>query len=248
MTSGNDVTALLRSHRSIRKYKPDPIPDAILEELVRSAQMASTSSNVQAYSVIAVTDPKVKRKLAAVAGDQRHVEQCPLLLVWCADLHRNRLACDKESVEMVSGTMETFMVATIDVALAAQNAAIAAESLGLGIVYVGGLRNDLREVTRLLKLPPLVYPAFGMCVGYPDHESSLRPRLPLKAVLHRDTYRQDAQQESIEEYDAVMRRYYLERTKGQKETTWSKEMAEKFRRPVRAYMRDYLEEQGFRFD
>ena len=242
------VNQLLQNHRSIRKYKPDPVPDTVLEEIIRSAQSASTSSNVQAYSVIAVTDPAMKKALAAVAGNQVHVEQCPVLLVWCADLYRDKLACDKEQTEMVSGTTENLLIATIDTALAAQNAAIAAESFGLGIVYIGGLRNDAREVTRLLKLPQLVYPVFGMCIGYPDHESGKRPRLPMKAVLHRETYQQEVQREAIDEYDAVMREYYLKRTKGVRDTTWSREMADKFRRPARAYLREYLEEQGFRLE
>lgn len=244
----NEIVELLQRHRSIRKYKPDPVPERVLETIVRSAQMASTSSNVQAYSVIAVTNPDTKRALSVVAGNQPHVEQCPVLLVWCADLNRDKLACESEGVEMVSDTMENFIVATVDVALAAQNAAIAAESLGLGIVYVGGIRNDLREATRLLNVPELVYPVFGMCLGYPDHESGIRPRLPLRAVLHRESYDEAAQAGAIAEYDVTTRAYYLERTKGKRDTTWSKEMADKFRRPARAYMRDYLEEQGFRFE
>jgi len=244
----NDVIDLLQRHRSIRKFKPQTVEEEVLEAIVRSAQMASTSSNVQAYSVIAVTNPDTKRALSAAAGNQAHVEQCPVLLVWCADLRRNRLACDKEGVEMVSGTMENFIVATVDVALAAQNAAIAAESLGLGIVFIGGIRNDLREATRLLHVPELVYPLFGMCVGYPDHESGIRPRLPLRAVLHSERYEEDSQNDAIAEYDRTVRDYYLERTKGKRDSTWSKEMANKFQSPVRAYMRDYLEEQGFRFD
>ncbi|GAA3410947.1 oxygen-insensitive NADPH nitroreductase [Paenibacillus hodogayensis] len=244
----NDIVDLLQRHRSIRQFKQEPVSEEALEAIVRSAQMASTSSNVQAYSVIAVTRAETKRALSVLAGNQRSVAECPVLLVWCADLRRNRLACEREGVEMVSDTMENFIVATVDTALAAQNAAIAAESLGLGIVYVGGLRNDLREVTRLLDVPELVYPVFGMCVGYPDHESSVRPRLPVRAVLHRESYDRAGQQEALEEYDQTTRDYYLERTKGKRATTWSQDMGEKFKRPARDYMRTYLEEQGFRFD
>ncbi|MBD2864327.1 oxygen-insensitive NADPH nitroreductase [Paenibacillus oceani] len=245
----NKVIELLQSHRSVRKYKPDKVADELVESIVRSAQMASTSSNVQAYSVIAVTNPETKRAISAIAGNQQHVESCPVLLIWCADLRRSRLACEQHNVQMVSGTMENFVVAAVDVALAAQNAAIAAESLGLGIVYIGGIRNDLRAITPLLHIPELVFPVFGMCLGYPDQEPSLRPRLPLRAVLHRETYEDDEKKsESVEEYDRTTREYYIERTNGKHDTTWSREMADKFKRPVRAYLRDYLEEQGFRFD
>jgi len=241
----SETIGVMLGHRSIRKFKPDPVPEEALEAIVRAAQMASTSSNMQAYSVIAVTDPELKRRLAEVASRQAYVEQCPLFLVWCADLYRNRVACDMHGVELVNWTTENFLVASIDAALAAQNAAVAAESLGLGIVYIGSLRNDLREATKLLKLPPLVYPVFGMCVGYPDHDPGQRPRLPLETILHRNAYDPAKAAKGIEAYDEVMRRYYLERTGGRRDTTWSQEMAAKFARPQRAYLRDYLEEQGF---
>jgi len=242
----NETIGLLMRHRSIRKFKSDPVPEQVLQAIVRAAQMASTSSNMQAYSVVAVTDEEKKRRLSEVAGHQRYVAECPLLLVWCADLYRHRVVCEKEGAAMAPGTTEQFLTATVDAALAAQNAAVAAESLGLGIVYIGGIRNDLREVTRLLNLPELVYPVFGMCVGYPDHDPGQRPRLPTHAVLHREAYRPQGMQEAIAAYDEELRRYYLSRTGGRRDTTWSKEMADKFSRPQRTYLREYLEEQGFR--
>jgi FMN reductase (NADPH) len=109
------------------------------------------------------------------------------------------------------------------------------------------LRNDLREVTRLLRLPKLVYPVFGMCVGYPAHDPGQRPRLPLEGVLHREAYDPGAA-EAVRQYDKTMREYYMERTGGKRDTTWSKEMAAKFERPQRAYLREYLMEQGFMTD
>lgn len=244
----NAVIELLQRHRSIRRFKPEPLQGEQIAAIIRSAQMASSSSNVQAYSIIGVTDPGKKRELAILCGNQRYVEECPLFLVWCADLERLRLACEQQQVEMVHGTMENFIVATVDVALAAQNAAIAAESLGLGIVYIGGIRSQPREVSRLLHLPQLVYPVFGMCVGYPDQEPDPRPRLPVQAVYHENTYSAKPFKEAIDEYDRIMREYYLRRTGGKRDTTWSEEMAAKFRQAVRKHMRAYLEEQGFRFE
>lgn len=244
----NPTIDLLQRHRSIRKYKAKQLAPGQIEAIVRSAQMASTSSNVQAYSIIGVTDPALKKELAVLAGNQAYVEQCPLFLVWCADMYRLREACSMQETEMVHGVMENFIVATVDVALAAQNAAVAAESMGLGIVYIGGIRNNPGEVSRLLKLPKLVYPVFGMCVGVPDHEPGMRPRFDMEAVYHHNAYDAGRVRQHIEKYDRVMRDYYLERTKGKRDTTWSKEMADKFRQPVRAHMLSFLEEQGFRFD
>ncbi|MFC4768112.1 oxygen-insensitive NADPH nitroreductase [Effusibacillus consociatus] len=244
----NPTIELLQRHRSIRKYKSIPLDSEQIIAILHSAQMASSSSNVQAYSVIAVTDPAMKKELAVLTGNQAYVEQCPLFLVWCADMYRLREACEMQGTEMVHGTMENFIVATVDTALAAQNAAIAAESMGLGIVYIGGIRNNPREVTKLLQLPELVYPVFGMCVGYPDHTPEIKPRLGSKAVFHHNTYDTAGVRGEIENYDQVMRAYYLERTKGKRDTVWSKEMADKYRQPIREHMRAFLEEQGFRFD
>ncbi len=245
----NETIKGMMQHRSVRQFQPTPIEDDVLETIVLAAQRASTSSNVQAYSVIAVKDAKLKQELAEVTGNQRNVLECPLFLVWCADLHRNQVAVEGLGARMVSGTTENLVVATVDAALAAQNAAVAAESLGLGIVYVGGIRNDLRSVSRLLRLPKLVFPVFGMCIGYPAHDPGLRPRLPLEAVLHREAYAPDAEAaEAVRQYDADMREYYVERTGGKRSATWSQEMAAKYGRPARADVRDYLVEQGFMTD
>ncbi|MDF2814028.1 MAG: nitroreductase [Paenibacillus sp.] len=245
----NELVRSLQSHRSIRKFKSDPITQEQIEAILYSAQMASTSSNVQAYSVIRVTDQLIRSAIQVVTGNQQHVGQCPLFLVWCADLYRNKLANEKNKAEMISGGMENFIVGTVDTALAAQNAAAAAEAMGLGVVYIGGIRNDLREVSRLLQLPELVYPVFGMCIGYPDQDPSVKPRLSTSAILHENTYQIPEQVvEGIDEYDKRIRDYYIERTQGRRDTTWSLEMADKFKRKLRPYVKDYLEEQGFRLD
>lgn len=241
----NETIDLIMKHKSIRRYQSDPIPEEILNKIIQAGQAASTSSNMQAYSVIAVTDAEVKQKLAEAAGHSRHVAECPLLLVWCADLHRNLMAAQQDGLEAIPDTTENFLVASIDAALAAQNSAIAAESLGLGICYIGGLRNELYKVTQLLNLPKLVYPLFGMTVGYPDQAPTLRPRLPLEAVLHHGTYHDEKLPEAILAYDETMKAYYQQRTGGGRDSTWSKDMAEKFAQPDRAYLREYLKSQGF---
>jgi FMN reductase (NADPH) len=244
----NSVIGLIQQHRSIRRFKPDRIHAVQVTQILRSAQMASTSSNVQAYSIIGVTDPDKKEELAVLCGNQQYVQECPLFLVWCADLLRLRHACEHQQVKMVHGTMENFIVATVDAALAAQNAAIAAESLGLGVVYIGGIRNHPREVSRLLNIPKLVYPVFGMCIGYPDQNPDPRPRMPMQAVYHENSYSTQSFAQAIADYDQIMREYYKKRAGGQRDTTWSQEMGEKFKQAARKHMREYLEEQGFGFD
>jgi FMN reductase (NADPH) len=166
----SNMIDLLQNHRSIRKFTDQKITSEDLEQILYSAQMAATSSHVQAYSIVGVTDQEKKKQLAEWAGDQSYVENCAHFFVFCADLHRlGEVAIRKEKdLKDSLDYTEMFMVATIDAALAAQNAAIAAESLGLGIVYIGGIRNNPDKVSQLLKLPDKVYPVFGMCLGYPD--------------------------------------------------------------------------------
>jgi FMN reductase (NADPH) len=235
-------------HRSIRRYRPEPIGEEMVRAILSCAQMAPTSSNKQAYSVIGVTDPTARRRLAEVADGQEEIEECALFLVWCADLHRIRSTLDRIGAPMAYDNLEEFIVATIDVALAAENALVAAESMGLGGVIIGSLRNDPGAVAELLDLPELVYPAFGMCLGYPAEDPCVKPRLPQRIVYHEGRYRSEGFREGLADYDSVMRDYYLRRSDEGRDTTWSSEMARKFRQPERPHMRAFLEGQGFRFD
>ncbi|MUG87746.1 oxygen-insensitive NADPH nitroreductase [Paenibacillus timonensis] len=243
----NETISRLMEHRSIRKYSDRPVGKELVEQIVSAGQMASSSSNVQAYSVIAVTDAGRRVKLAELCGQQSYVAECPVFLVWCADLSRLKRAAERHisSQKTYEDTTENFIVATVDAALAAQNAAVAAESLGLGIVYIGGIRNRSEEVAELLGLPYLAYPVFGMCLGYPDQEPGLRPRLPLPAVLHWNGYDTAGQDEQVAAYDEVMSKYLRERTGGAKDTAWSELMAEKLAQPARLHMREFLAERGF---
>ncbi|AEI43044.1 oxygen-insensitive NADPH nitroreductase [Paenibacillus mucilaginosus] len=243
-----DILNALQSHRSIRKFQSTPIPAADLEQILLSAQAASTSSNLQAYSVVTVQEPGRRARLAELAGNQAYIEESPLFLVWLADLNKLRTAVKfHEDVELQTNT-ELFLLASIDAALAAQNAAVASEALGYGIVYIGGIRNNPREVSDLLELPPLVYPVFGMSVGVPDQEPDLRPRLPLGAVVHSEVYRQEELETGIRAYDETTREYYAKRKGGPKfgETVWSREVLRRLEPGrLRGHLHGFLSEQGF---
>ena len=208
----NDCLTTLLSHRSIRAYLPNPLPLGTLEILIATAQSAATSSNLQTWSVVAVEEPTRKEQLSQLAGNQAHIRQCPLFLVWLADLARLTHVAESRGLSHEGlDYLEMFVMATVDAALAAQNAALAAESLGLGTVYIGAMRNHPEEVAALLGLPPHVFAVFGLCVGYPDpdNEAAIKPRLPQSAVLHRETYNL-AQEEAIADYNEVMKAFYLE--------------------------------------
>ena len=206
----NEAINLLLSHKSVRSYKPDLLPDGTLETLLAAAQSAATSSNLQLWSLVAITDPDKKRELAKVAGNQKHIEQCPLFLVWLADLSRNQRMGEEEGVEMeVMPFVETFLVAAIDAALAAQNAVIAAESLQLSTVYIGAMRNNPEKVAELLQLPSEVFGVFGLCVGYasPNIKAEVKPRLPQAAIAFNEVYGNPDEQKLRINYDHEMTKF-----------------------------------------
>src|SRR4051794_32499532 len=184
----NATIAGMLDHRSVRGYRPDALPAGTLETLVAAAQSAATSSNLQTWSVVSVEDPAARAILTEVAGGQKHIMECPLFLVFLADTGRNdRLGLEEGTPLAGMPYLETFLVAAIDAALAAQNAVVAAESLGLSTVYIGALRNDVVRVAETLGLPPGTAGVFGLCVGYPKagSEGEVKPRLPQSTILHR---------------------------------------------------------------
>ncbi len=199
----NPTLDLIHAHGSVRRYKPDPVPVAVVETIVAAAQRASTSSNMQTYSVIAVTSQAKRDKLAELAGGQKHISQAPVFLMWCADRYRLERLNTLRGYEHNAEYLENFLVAAVDAAIAAQNTALAAESLGLGICYIGGIRNNTASVIELLALPKHLFPITGMTVGYPDHKPSIRPRLPLGAILHWEQYNPD-QDAALHAYDRAM--------------------------------------------
>ncbi len=206
-----DLIARLLEHRSVRAYLPDPVGDAELNAMIAAAQSASSSSNLQAWSVIAVRDAQRRAALAKYAGEQAHVCDAPLQLVWLADLARLRRLAQREG-RPADGLdyLEMFLVGVIDAALAAQNAVAAAESLGLGTVYIGGMRNRPEDVARLLELPAGVVAVFGLCVGRPDpaKPASVKPRPPQAVVLHQERYSLAAQDDGIDSYNRSMADFY----------------------------------------
>ena len=140
----------IHRHYSVRRYKPDPVPRDVVETIVAAGQRASTSSNLQAYSVVAVTAANRRAALAELCGDQESILQAPVFLAWCADLSRLERICEMRGYEQVTKGVESFLVAAVDAALAMQNAALAAESLGLGMCYIGAIRNHPAEVIEFL--------------------------------------------------------------------------------------------------
>jgi FMN reductase (NADPH) len=244
----NKTIETILNHRSIRNFKDEPLTDEQIHTIVQSAQAASTSSYLQAYTIIGVKDPVKKKKLAELAGNQSYVEENGHFFVFCADLYRHENIGKWEEADVIPSleSTEKFMVAMIDASLAAQNASIAAESMGMGICYIGGIRNDLEAVSEVLQLPHRVIPLFGLAVGHPAADSSVKPRLPLNAVYHEDAYMSDeaGMKKELDRYDETISSYYHERTGGKRSDRWTEQMAKMLSGKKRMYMKEFVEKSG----
>lgn len=245
----NVVVEGLLSHRSVRAYTEQPLPAGLIEQLMAAAQSASSSSNLQLWSALVVQDKERRQRLAGIAGGQKHIAQAPLFIVWLADLSRAARVGKAQGVTLEAlDYTEVFMLAVIDAALAAQNAVVAAESMGLGVVYIGAMRNNPQAVVKELALPPHVMAIFGLCIGWPDpnRPASVKPRLPLSVVLHKEQYGAPAEEADIAAYDETIKRFQDEQ--GMDRLGWSSVQIARLRKAQslggRAKMSSFIHELG----
>jgi FMN reductase (NADPH) len=250
----NTTLGLIHKHTSTRHYKTDSVSASVIETIITAAQRASTSSNLQAYSVIAVTNAEKRNRLSELCGNQVHIREAPVFLAWCADLARLEHVCQLRGYIQVTEYVENFLVAAVDVSVASQNTALAAESLGLGICYIGSIRNNPVEVIDLLGLPRLTFPITGMTIGWPDKRADIKPRLPLQSVLHWETYDCASEDEGLRIYDANMvaagiykgRQVPIPCRPGEMEDySWTEHSARRVSQVVRTELKAALTKQGF---
>jgi nitroreductase len=232
------------NHRSVRRFLSKPLDPGQLEDLIRCGQGAATSSFIQAYSIVRVTRPAARAAIATAAGGQVWIEKAPEFLLFCADLRRINAACERAGRGGLEGYSEHSLAAVVDVALMAQNVLLAAESQGLGGVFIGGIRNAPQVTVDQLALPEWVTPVFGMCLGWPDEENAVKPRMPIDCVLHQDLY-QEPSAERMAEYDAQMAAYYASRGANVKFSDWTHMVANAMQGKKREHMLEFLRARGF---
>lgn len=235
------ILALMADHRTVRRFTEDPVPDAAVERVVGAAQMAATSSHVQGYCLLEVTDADKRDRLVELTGGQPQVAQGRFFVV-CGEQRRHRLALERLGKSYVSN-LETFLVNVIDATLFAQNAALGFEALGFGTCYIGGLRTKLDDVDRWLELPDDVFPLFGLCVGVPAERPERKPRLPLASVWVRDRFPSATGLRSeLDQFDETMAAYYTER--GLEGRNWTSGLGRKLDRAQREHLAAYYRSKG----
>ncbi|RPH31918.1 MAG: NADPH-dependent oxidoreductase [Bacteroidales bacterium] len=178
----------IMNHRSIRKYKSDTIDESILNDILLAGTRASTTGNMQVYSIIVTTDQEVKKQLSPCHFNQGMVTQAPVVLTFCADFNRFNKWCLLRKANPGYDNFLSFFTAAIDALLVAQNVCIAAEEKGLGICYLGTTTYTADKIIDILKLPKGVVPVTAVVLGYPEEIPELTDRLPLASIVHKDIY------------------------------------------------------------
>jgi len=175
-------------HRSIRRYRPDPVPPDVLSQILEAGTRASTTGNMQVYSMIVTTDPGLRQKLWEAHFKQNMVLEAPVHITFCADFNRFSKWCLYRDAEPGYDNFLSFFTAAIDALLVSENVALAAEAHGLGICYLGTVTYMAKKFSEILQLPGLVVPVAAMVMGTPAEDPPLTDRLPLEAVVHNEVY------------------------------------------------------------
>lgn len=205
----NDTINTILNHRSIRKWSDKKINEEIENLLYEVAMKTATSTGMQAASIIKVDDIDKKKRIAKVCK-QDYIADAPLLLVFIIDNYRNYKIVEESGQEVnYNNDVDRFFAGYTDAAIMAQNVVNAAESLGLGTVYLGSILNDVRETINILELPKYTMPVVGLAIGYPGQEPALKPRMDKKLRVFTNKYKKFKNyHEKLKEYDEVMNTYY----------------------------------------
>ncbi|RHH71008.1 MULTISPECIES: NADPH-dependent oxidoreductase [Vagococcus] len=247
----NDVIKLQLNHKSIRKFKDEQLPKEVIETLVNVARHTATCNFMQSYSIVCLSSQEKKQKLAEICN-QPYVAEASHVFIFVADQYRNRqIAVENSQETSVLHNMDRFMVAMTDAVLAAQNVNLAAESLGLGTVFLGSILNDNNKTSELLELPELTFAVLGLAIGYKDQEPQLKPRLPQDIMFFEESYQTfDNYVEALKDYDDVVTTYYDLRDANKRIESFTNQItASMNRKPEkRLKIKSDLEKQGFIID
>lgn len=235
----------MQHHVSVRDFEPTPLSTTVKQQLTAAAQSGSSSNFVQAFSIIEVTDLVIRDEIATISQSAAYVKQTGTFYVFVADLYRQATLLEKAGQSLAGiQNMEALLVATVDTAIAAEDMAVAAESLDLGICYIGGIRNDIARVAELLGLPAYTVPLFGLTIGIPKTKNQVKPRLPQVNQVAQNQY--DVHQATnLVQYDQQMQNYYANRGTNQQQTDWSTKNTAFFSEVRRPAVASFLKKQGF---
>lgn len=247
----NEVIKSLLSHRSIRVYQDKAVEENVLDQIIKAVQAAPNWVNLQHVSVIAIKDKERRELFSELCGNQKHIAQAPVFLIFCADFYRTWLACQRsgQPFEETVSQIDNLIVGANEVGIALGTAVAAAESFGLGTVPIGDIRLHALRAVEELNLPKYVLPMLGLCIGYPAEKPELKPRLPKEAVYFEERYQQDLGG-LLAEYDKIYARYLKERPWNSRVGNFTQHTADFYRPPYNHYpeVPALLRQQGFQVE
>ena len=246
--------ALLLSHRTQRRYKPDPVPDDVLDIALAAALSAPSKSDLQQVGIVLVRDRGKQATIGGLIPDMPWIAQAPLFMVFCGDHRRIRRVSELRGRPFPNDTLDMFMNAAVDAGLVLQAFITAAEALGLGCCPISVVRNHVEKLAALLELPPGVFPVAGLCVGYPLQPGWISLRLPPAITVHTDRYDDHDLPAQLEAYDrrrearhATSResQRYVERFGYTEPYGWSEDKARQYSTPERHNFGPFIRGHGF---
>lgn len=242
------LETILINHSSTRSYLDQPVPPEVLERIVAAGWRSPTSSNGQHISLIVVQDPEPRARISDIAGGQPWIAKAPVFIVVVIDYHKTALAAARAGVEQIQlSCIDATMVGALDAGITLGRLMAAAQSEGLGIVPIGGIRNDPQAMIDLLQLPAQTFPVVGMALGYPAQVATLKPRLPLPTFRHDERYQSAAVAEGIPGYDRTLLDY-LQKSGQTQVTPWTQGIAQRYTRVSYPQVKPVLHKQGFKAD
>lgn len=196
----SETIDLLKNRASLRIYDEMPIPGYAVDKIIECAMRAPTAGNMMNYSIIVIEDEAKKEILSRTCDNQAFIAKAPLVLIFAADLQKlydyyiiNNVPeyCDKNGKAFKRPSSANLFLAMSDALIAAQNAVIAGEAIGIGSCYIGDIMENYEEHKRLLNLPEFVFPIAMLCMGYyPDgHRKVLKERFDTSYMVFKDEYR-----------------------------------------------------------
>ncbi|WP_431301728.1 nitroreductase family protein [Sediminicoccus sp. BL-A-41-H5] len=247
-----EALAALLDRRVTRRFKPDAIPEPLLNIVLAAAQSAPSKSDMQQYSIVVLEDAKRIAAIADWIGTMPWIKDAPVLLIFCADIRRNREICERAGLEHANDNLDTLLNATVDGALALGMCVAAADAAGLGTCPISYVRNHMEKVAPLLSLPKGVFPIAGLSLGWPAARNEPSARLPPSVIIHRDRYSTAGEPEALAAYDArrerAKPRYPEIHGPAPEGCSWTENVARQLSVPERAGFRAWLRSRGFALD
>jgi nitroreductase len=240
----NETIRQLSERKSVRVFEDREIGRAEKDAILNAACQAPTAGNQQLYTILDITDRELKEKLVKTCDDQPFIAQAKMVLIFCADCRKWYRAFQAAGCEPRDPGAGDLLLAVSDANIAAQNAVVAAQSLGIGSCYIGDVMENCEAQRELLGLPKYVFPAAMLVFGYPTEQQRNRkkpPRAALHHIVHENGYRDMDEGELQQLFEPKMGNpAYSDSMKRFCDRKYNSDFSREMTRSVEAYLRDFL--------